>query len=535
MRRQLQIEDHEYWPFGQYKGKVSLRMMDRVKDNPDGKLIVVTAITPTKYGEGKTTTFIGLSMALNRIGKKSIVSIREPSLGPVFGVKGGAAGGGYSQVLPMEDINLHFTGDIHAVTTANNLLSAVIGNHMHFSNTLNLDTRKISWNRAMDMNDRSLRHIVVGLGGKKHGYPREDNFIISAASEVMAILTLSENIEDMKARLGNILVGFTRKDEPVFARDFRICGAMATILREAIKPNLVQTIEHTPAFVHSGPFANISFGTNSVLATRMALKLSDYVVTECGFGSDLGFEKYVNLVSRITGYPIHAVVVVATVRALKHQGCHEESLDQCALDVGLANLGKHISNVKGLGFDPVVAINVFPDDAQDDLQMIKNYCTQQGVKVELSNVHAHGGAGAEDLAHMVTNIADRSDGTFKRTYDLDDSVEEKIGKVATEIYGASGVIFSWEAKKKLRKIKKLGFSNLPICIAKTPLSFSDNPKKLNVPSGWRLNINDINIAAGAGYLIPISGDIMLMPGLPKIPSAEKITIDPDSHQVSGLF
>jgi formate--tetrahydrofolate ligase len=359
--------------------------------------------------------------------------------------------------------------------------------------------------------------------------------IISAASEVMAILTLSENIEDMKTRLGNILVGFTRKNEPVFARDFRVCGAMATILREAIKPNLVQTIEHTPAFIHSGPFANISFGTNSVLATRMALKLSDYAVTECGFGSDLGFEKYVNLVSRITGYAIHAVVIVATVRALKHQGCREETEDQCALDLGLANLGKHIANVKGMGFEPVVAVNVFPDDTEDDLQAVKNYCIQQGVKAEYSKVHASGGAGAEELARVVADVADQSDGKFNRTYELEDSVEKKIEKVATEIYGARGVIYSWDAKKKLKLIRKLGFGQLPICIAKTPLSFSDNAKKLNVPTGWRLNINDINIASGGGYLIPISGDIMLMPGLPRVPSAEKITIDPVSHQVSGLF
>jgi len=535
MRQNLGIEENEYWHFGRYKGKVSLRLLDRLQEKKPGKLIVVTAITPTKYGEGKTTTSIGLSMALNRIGKKSIVTLREPSLGPVFGMKGGAAGGGYSQVLPMEDINLHFTGDIHAVTTANNLLSALIGNHMHFSNNLKLDTRKIMWNRAMDMNDRSLRYIVVGLGGKKHGYPREDNFIISAASEIMAILTLSESIEDLKKRIGNILVGFTRKNDPVFARDFNIEGAMATVLREAIKPNLVQTIEHTPAFIHSGPFANISFGTNSVLATKLALKMSDYVVTECGFGSDLGFEKYVNLVSRIAGYDIHAVVMVATVRALRHQGCREEGEGQCSLSIGLANLGKHVENVKLFGLNPIVAINVFPGDQAADLKMIQDYCKNLGVKVEVSEVFVKGGAGAEKLAEQVAGIADEADGTFKRLYDLEDPVEEKIEKVSCNIYGGCGVIFSWEAKKKLKLIKKLGFDKLPICIAKTPLSFSDNPKKLNVPTGWRLNINDINIASGAGYLIPISGDIMLMPGLPRVPSAEQIDIDSDTHQVSGLF
>lgn len=527
----LGIRDEEFWPFGSNKGKISLAALDRFKEKKDGKLIVVTAVTPTKYGEGKTTTSIGLTMGINKTGKNSIVAIREPSLGPVFGVKGGAAGGGYSQVLPMEDINLHFTGDIHAVTTANNLLSAVVDNYLHFSNELCLDTRKILWTRAMDMNDRSLRNITVGLGGKTQGYPREDNFIISAASEVMAILTLAQNLDDLKEKLGNILVGFNRDNEPAFARDFKVCGAMATVLRQAINPNIVQTIEHTPAFVHSGPFANISFGTNSVVATKLALKLSDYVVTECGFGSDLGFEKFINLVSRFAGYKIHAVVIVATVRALKHQGGGK---DMKALKEGLANLGKHIDNVKNLGFEPVVAVNVFDDDSREELDLIMKYSEEKGATAARSEGFAKGGAGCIDFAEKVTTAADKANGSFKRTYDLEDSVEEKIEKVAQYIYGADGVIFSWDAKKKLKLIKKLGLEKMPVCIAKTPLSFSDNKKKLNVPTGWRLNINEINIAHGAGYLIPISGDIMLMPGLPRVPSAEGIDIDSSGLYITGL-
>jgi len=531
IRSDLQIEENEFWPYGRFKGKVSLRALKRLGNKKEGKLIVVTAITPTKFGEGKTTTSIGLTMGINRIGKRSIVTLREPSLGPVFGVKGGAAGGGYSQVLPMVDINLHFTGDIHAITTAHNLLSAVLDNHIHYSNSKKLDTRKILWQRAMDMNDRSLRNIVVGLGGKGQGYPRENGFIISAASEIMAILTLAKDIDDLKERLGNILVGFTRDDEPVYAKDFKVCGAMATVLREAIKPNLVQTIENTPAFVHSGPFANISFGTNSVLSTRLALKLSDYVVTECGFGSDLGFEKYIDMVSRFAEYKIHAVVLVATVRALRHQGGGD---GMSSLKKGLPNLGKHIENIKKMGFAPVVAVNVFPDDEEEELLVIENYVKGTGTEVDRSDAFLEGGKGAEGLAAKVTSIADSSDGTFKRIYSLEDSPEVKIEKIAKEVYGADGVIFSWDAKRKLKLIKKLGLEKYPVCIAKTPLSFSDNKKKLNVPTGWRLNINNINIATGAGYLIPISGDVMLMPGLPRVPSAEGIDIDNSGHEITGL-
>lgn len=532
IRKDLDIKDDEYHPYGRHKGKVSLSVMDRLKQNPDGKLVVVTAITPTKYGEGKTTTSIGLTMGMNRIGKKTIVALREPSLGPVFGMKGGAAGGGYSQVLPMEDINLHFTGDIHAITTAHNLLSAVIGNHLHYTNELNIDSRKITWTRAIDMNDRSLRDIVVGLGGKKHGYPDEDSFIISAASEVMAILTLSQNIGELKRRMCDIIIGFSRKDDPVYAGNFKVCGAMATVLKDAIMPNLVQTIDNTPAFIHGGPFANISFGTNSVVATKMALKLSDYVVTECGFGSDLGFEKFANLVSRIAGYKIHAVVIVATVRALRHQGGGK---DISSLKEGLPNLGKHISNIRNMGFKPVVAINAFPDDTPEELALMKEFCEEQGAAAEVSNHFLQGGEGAIALAEKVVQTADSSSGEFTRTYEMDDLIVDKIKKVATSIYGADGVIYSWEAKKKLKLFEKLGLDRLPICIAKTPLSFSDNKKKLNVPAGWRLNINDINIATGAGYAIPISGDIMLMPGLPKVPSAEHIDIDDTGEHVSGLF
>jgi len=531
IRGKLKIEENEFWPYGRFKGKVSLRAIKRLDKEEDGKLIVVTAITPTKFGEGKTTTSIGLTMGINKTGKRSIVTLREPSLGPVFGVKGGAAGGGYSQVLPMVDINLHFTGDIHAITTAHNLLSAVLDNHIHYSNSKKLDTRKILWQRAMDMNDRSLRNIVVGLGGKGQGYPRENGFIISAASEIMAILTLATSIDDLKEKLGNILVGFTRDDEPVYAKDFKVCGAMATVLREAIKPNLVQTIENTPAFVHSGPFANISFGTNSVLSTKLALKLSDYVVTECGFGSDLGFEKYVDMVSHFADYKIHAVVLVATVRALRHQGGGD---GMSSLKKGLPNLGKHIENIKKMGFSPIVAINVFPDDEEEELLVIENYVKEAGTEVDRSDAFLEGGKGAVNLAEKVTSIADQSDGNFKRIYALDDPPEVKIEKIARDVYGADGVIFSWDAKRKLKLIKKLGLEKYPVCIAKTPLSFSDNKKKLNVPTGWRLNINEINIATGAGYLIPISGDVMLMPGLPRVPSAEGIDIDNSGHNITGL-
>ncbi len=531
IREDLQIEENELWPYGRFKGKVSLRALNRLKNKKDGKLIVVTAITPTKFGEGKTTTSVGLTMGINRIGKRSMVTLREPSLGPVFGVKGGAAGGGYSQVLPMVDINLHFTGDIHAITTAHNLLSAVLDNHIHYSNDKKLDTRKILWQRTMDMNDRSLRNIVVGLGGKGQGYPRENGFIISAASEIMAIITLSKDLEELKTRLGNILVGFTRDDEPVYARDFKVCGAMATVLRDALKPNLVQTIENTPAFVHSGPFANISFGTNSVVSTKLALKLSDYVITECGFGSDLGFEKYVDMVSRFAEYDIHAVVLVATVRALKHQGGGD---GMSSLKKGLPNLGKHIENIRKTGLSPVVAINVFPDDEEEELKVIEEFVKGTGNEVGRSNAFLEGGKGTIKLAEKVTDVADKSDGKFKRIYSLEDPPEVKIEKIAKDVYGADGVIFSWDAKRKLKLIKKLGLEKLPVCIAKTPLSFSDNSKKLNVPTGWRLNINEINIATGAGYLIPISGDVMLMPGLPRVPSAEGIDIDITGHNITGL-
>jgi formate--tetrahydrofolate ligase len=528
----LGIGSDDLLPYGHDKAKVSQSFIDGVQDRPNGKLILVTAINPTPAGEGKTTTTVGLGDGLNRIGKKACVCIREASLGPNFGMKGGAAGGGYSQVLPMEDINLHFTGDIHAVTTANNLLSASIGNYVHFSNDLRIDTRKILWKRAMDMNDRELRNIVVGLGGKGQGYTREDGFYISAASEVMAILTLSEDIEDLKTKMCNIMIGFTRDDKPVYVQDFKVCGAMATVLKEAINPNLVQTIENTPAFVHSGPFANISVGTNSVVATKMALKMSDYVVTECGFGSDLGFEKFVDVVSRKAGYDIHAVVVVATARALKHQGGGD---DIAALERGLANLGKHIDIVKGFDLNPVVAINVFPDDTEEELALMKRYSEERGAEAELSKGFASGSEGTAALAEKVAQVADRSDGKFTRAYELDDSMQEKIEKVATKVYGADGVIFSWDAKKKMKQFKKLGLEKFPVCIAKTPLSLSDNKKKLNVPTGWRLNINDIEIARGAGYVIPISGDIMLMPGLPKHPSAENIDIDSTGKFVTGLF
>ncbi len=521
------ISGETVYQCGKYKGKIPLSFIDSIKERKTGKLVVVTAMTPTKFGEGKTMTSIATSMALNKLGKSSIVTLREPSLGPVFGIKGGAAGGGYSQVLPMEDINLHFTGDIHAVTTANNLIAAVLDNHLHNGNDLNLDTRSIYWKRAIDMNDRALRHIVVGLGGRSNGYPREDGFLISAASEIMAILSLSKSISEIKERVDNILLGFTPGKKPVFARDLHISGSIATILKDALMPNIVQTIEHTPAIIHTGPFANIAHGTNSILATYMANKLSDYTVVETGFGSDLGFEKFVDLVSRYHEFPINAAILVVTIRAMKFHGEDD-------IKTGFENVKHHINNIRNFGIKPVVAVNVFDSDTKEELDLVKSLLTETGVDFAFSTAHKDGSEGAMELATTVANVAENSDGSYKRHYTNDMSIPEKIESVAKNVYGASGVIYARHVKRTLARVADMEFCKFPICIAKTQMSISDNPNKKGKPESFMLNINRINISSGAGFIVPIAGEIMLMPGLSKKPSAEIIDID-DKGKVSGLF
>jgi formate--tetrahydrofolate ligase len=533
----LGIDPDYILPYGVYKAKISLRFFRKLADRPDGKLILVTAITPTAFGEGKTTTAIGLSMALNRIGKRSIVALREPSLGPVFGIKGGAAGGGYSQVLPMEDINLHFTGDIHAVTAAHNLLSAVLDNHIHFGNKLLVDEREILFRRTMDMNDRSLRNTVVGLGGRTNGPAREDGFIITAASEVMAILALATSIPELKERLCRMLVAFSMDGKPITAGNFNVCGSMAALLKDAIKPNLVQTIEHTPAFIHAGPFANIAHGTNSVVATKMALKLSDYVVTEAGFGSDLGAEKFVDIVSRIAGYQVAAAVVVATIRALKlHGGAPEKDIRSGTLEhlrQGLPNLAKHVENVGKFGIPALVALNQFEGDTEDEIKAVTDFCARKKVACAVVRAFAEGSAGALELAEAVVRTTETERSETRPIYELEDPIETKIEKVATEIYGANRVVYTPKAEKDIARIEKLGFGKLPVCIAKTNRSLSDNPALFGRPENFKIAITDINISSGAGFLVPLAGDIMLMPGLAKTPNAEKINID-EEGKITGL-
>ncbi|MCD6246242.1 formate--tetrahydrofolate ligase [candidate division WOR-3 bacterium] len=523
----LGISNDTIYQCGKYKAKIPLSFINSLKDNKEGKVVVVTAMTPTKFGEGKTMISIATSMALNKMGKSSVVTLREPSLGPVFGIKGGAAGGGYSQVLPMEDINLHFTGDIHAITTANNLISAVLDNHLHNGNDLNLDTRNIYWKRAMDMNERALRHVVVGLGGRSNGYPREEGFIISAASEIMAILSLSKSISEVKERTDKILLGFTTDKKPVLARDMHISGAIATILKDALMPNLVQTIEHTPAIIHTGPFANIAHGTNSILATYMANKLSDYTVVETGFGSDLGFEKFVDLVTRYHNFPINAAVLVVTVRAMKFHGNDD-------IKTGFENVKHHINNIRNFGIKPVVAVNVFDNDTKEELELVKSLLNDIDVDFAFSTAHKDGSKGAMELASVVAKVADDSDGKFKRHYTNEMSIPEKIESVAKNVYGAAGVIYARHVKRTLARLQDMEFCKLPICIAKTQMSISDNPNKKGKPEPFMLNINKINISSGAGFIVPIAGEIMLMPGLPKKPSAEIIDID-DNGKISGLF
>lgn len=523
--------------YGKYKAKVDIT---KLRDLPiKGKLILVTAINPTSAGEGKTTTSTGLADALSRLGKKTFLCLREPSLGPVFGVKGGAAGGGYAQVIPMEDINLHFTGDFHAVGAANNLLAAMIDNHIYQGNELDIDPCRITWRRAVDMNDRALRNIVVGLGGKSQGVPREDGFDITVASEIMAILCLSKDIIDLKNRLAKIIIGYTRKNEPVTAGDLNAQGAMAALLKDAIKPNLVQTLEHTPAFVHGGPFANIAHGCNSIAATTTALKLADYVVTEAGFGADLGAEKFIDIKCRFAGIQPDAVVIVATVKALKlHGGAQKDELgkeDLAALEKGLPNLLKHIENVTNVFKLPaVVAINRFVNDTDAELKMIEDACKKANARFALVEVWAKGGEGGETLAKNVLEAIEKDKNEFSYTYDINLGIKEKIETIAENVYGAKGVIFEGSSLKQIEKIEKLGYRNVPVCMAKTQYSLSDDPKKLGRPTDFTISVRSVKISAGAGFAVALTGEIMTMPGLPKVPSAEKIDVD-ENGLISGLF
>lgn len=536
--RQAGLTEEELELYGQYKAKVKLSALRARQDRPDGKLVLVTAITPTPAGEGKTTTTVGLGDALHRLGKKTVLALREPSLGPVFGVKGGAAGGGWAQVIPMEDINLHFTGDMHAIGAANNLLAAMLDNHIHQGNALHIDTRRITWKRCVDMNDRQLRQVVDGLGGRLNGVPREDGFDITVASEIMAILCLARDIPDLKEKLASIVVGYTTDDQPVTAGQLKAQGAMAALLKDAIQPNLVQTLEGTPAFVHGGPFANIAHGCNSISATRMALKLGDYVITEAGFGADLGAEKFLDIKCRKAGLRPDAVVIVATVRALKHHGgaakgtLGEENL--AALEAGLPNLLKHIENITGkFGLPAVVAINRFPTDTEAELQLVRERCAAAGANVALSEVWAKGGAGGEELAREVLRLVEEPN-HFRLIYEDDMPLKAKIAAIVREIYNGDGVDFSPAASRELDKLEALGFGHLPVCMAKTQYSLSDDPHLLGWPSGFRVTVKNVRLAAGAGFVVVMTGDIMTMPGLPRVPAAEAIDVD-ENGRISGLF
>ena len=524
--------------YGNYKAKVDYRLLKDLKDKPDGKLILVTAITPTPAGEGKTTTTVGLADGLRKIGKKSVVALREPSLGPVFGIKGGAAGGGYAQVVPMEDINLHFTGDFHAIGAANYLLAAMLDNHIQQGNTLNIDPRRITWRRAVDMNDRQLRNIIDGLGNRTDGTPRQDGFDITVASEVMAVLCLASDIADLKERLSKIVVGYTYDNEPVTAGQLKAQGAMAALLKDALKPNLVQTLEGTPAFIHGGPFANIAHGCNSVTATRLALKLGDYAVTEAGFGADLGAEKFLDIKCRMAGLKPDAVVIVATVRALKHHGgVAKDQLNQEnpeALEKGLPNLLQHVDNIKNVFKLPcVVAINRFPTDSETELKLIEDKCRELGVNVALSEVWAKGGEGGIALAEEVVRLCDQPN-DFTYAYDLDLSIKEKLETIARKIYHADGIHLPGNVPKQIKQLEDLGFGKLPICMAKTQYSFSDDQTKLGAPRDFNIVIRNIKVSAGAGFIVALTGEIMTMPGLPKVPAAEKIDVD-ENGVITGLF
>lgn len=536
--RTAHVDEKYIEQYGRYKAKIDPALLKET-DKPDGKLVLVTAITPTPAGEGKTTTTIGLADGLRRIGKDVTVALREPSLGPVFGVKGGAAGGGYAQVVPMEDINLHFTGDFHAIGAANNLLAAMLDNHIQQGNALGIDVRKITWKRCVDMNDRQLRFIVDGMGGKANGTPREDGFDITVASEIMAILCLASSITDLKERLGRIIVGYTYDDKPVTAADLKAVGAMAALLKDAIKPNLVQTLEGTPAFVHGGPFANIAHGCNSVMATKMALKMGDYTVTEAGFGADLGAEKFLDIKCRMAGLQPSAVVIVATVRALKmHGGLAKSELgseDLIALEKGIPNLLRHVGNIKNVyGLPCVVAVNRFPTDTDAEIDFIIAKCRELGVNVCLSTVWAEGGRGGEALAREVVRLCEEEKSDFHFSYSLNMSIEEKISAIVRRIYGGKDVSILPAAKKQIQQLESLGFGALPVCVAKTQYSFSDDPKKLGAPEGFTVTVKNVKVSAGAGFIVVLTGDILTMPGLPKVPAAEKIDVD-ENGTISGLF
>lgn len=534
---ELNIRPEELEPYGHYKAKLSDSLFDRLADRPNGKLVLVTAINPTPAGEGKTTTTVGLGQAMKKIGKNAIIALREPSLGPVFGIKGGAAGGGYAQVVPMEDINLHFTGDMHAITAANNLLCAILDNHLQQGNELGIDPRRVLFKRCMDMNDRALRNTIVGLGGKANGVVREDGFQITVASEVMAILCLAADLQDLKERLGNILVAYTYDNKPVYAKDLKVNGSMAVLLKDAIKPNLVQTLENTPALMHGGPFANIAHGCNSVRATKLALKLADYTITEAGFGSDLGAEKSLDIKCRYAGIAPSAIVVVATLRALKYNGgvpkADTAKPNVEALKAGLCNLAAHVENMKKFGVPVVVAINHFLTDTDEEIEVLENYCRENDVEFALSDVFAKGGEGGKELAEKVVKACEKP-ANFAPIYSLDLSIKEKIETIAKEIYGADGVDYSAAASKAIADIEKLGYSKLPVCMAKTQYSLSDDANKLGRPSGFRINIREVKVSAGAGFVVALAGAIMTMPGLGKDPAAYRIDIDADG-QIHGLF
>ncbi len=534
----LNIDDEDLIQYGHYKAKVDLRVFDKLKDKKDGKLILVTAINPTPAGEGKTTVNIGLSMALNKLGKKAISALREPSLGPSFGVKGGAAGGGYAQVVPMADINLHFTGDFHAITSANNLISAMLDNHIHQGNEQGIDVRRVVWKRCVDLNDRALRNVIVGLGGKPNGYPREDGFDITVASEIMAILCLSTSLENFKERVSRVIIAYRRDGSPVYVKDIKAQGAVTLLMKDAIMPNLVQTLENTPALIHGGPFANIAHGCNSIMATKLGMKLADYTVTEAGFGADLGAEKFLDIKCRFGELKPSAAVIVATIRALKHHGgAKKEDYDKedlVALEKGFANLEKHIENIKKFGLPPVVAINRFPSDTENEIKFIEDRLAKMGVECSLTEVFAKGGDGALDLAEKVIKACDEDKANFKPLYDVNLSIKEKLEIIAKEVYGADGVEFTVPAMKNVKNLEKLGLDKMPICVAKTQYSLSDNPDLLARPEGFHIVVREVKVSNGAGFLIALTGSIMTMPGLPKVPAADNIDILP-SGEIVGLF
>ena len=534
----LNIDDEDLIQQGHYKAKVDLRVFDKLKDKKDGKLILVTAINPTPAGEGKTTVNIGLSMALNQLGKKAISALREPSLGPSFGVKGGAAGGGYAQVVPMADINLHFTGDFHAITSANNLISAMLDNHIHQGNEQGIDVRRVVWKRCVDLNDRALRNVIVGLGGKPNGYPREDGFDITVASEIMAILCLSTSLENFKERVSRVIIAYRRDGSPVYVKDINAQGAVTLLMKDAIMPNLVQTLENTPALIHGGPFANIAHGCNSIMATKLGMKLADYTVTEAGFGADLGAEKFLDIKCRFGELKPSAAVIVATIRALKHHGgAKKEDYDKedlQALEKGFTNLEKHIENIKKFGLPPVVAINRFPSDTENEIKFMEEKLAKMGIECALTEVFTKGGDGALELAKKVVKVCDEDKADFKPLYDVNLSIKEKLEIIAKEVYGADGVEFTVPATKNIKNLEKLGLDKMPICVAKTQYSLSDNPDLLARPEGFHIVVREVKVSNGAGFLIALTGSIMTMPGLPKVPAADKIDILP-SGEIVGLF